>query len=77
MHRNYSSPTPKFKFTNQEPIQPTKAQLDDIVDLENGKTLDGVSYKEIYSEQQMQALSDAVEGLQNIHREIHSEKKEN
>lgn len=61
---------PKFKFTNQEPIQPTKAQLDDIVDLENGKTLDGVSYKEIYSEQQMQALSDAVEGLQNIHREI-------
>jgi len=26
---------PKFKFTNQEPIQPTKAQLDDIVDLEN------------------------------------------
>ena len=61
---------PKFKFTNQEPIQPTKAQLDDIVDLENGKTLDGVSYKKIYSEQQMQALSDAVEGLQNIHREI-------
>jgi len=61
---------PLFGFTNKKPVVVTRAQLDSMVDLKNGSTLDGVPYKDIYSDKQMQALSDSVEGLQNVHREI-------